>query len=190
MEVGAGKQLNCSRRMQSWNVTRLVHGEKFCNSSEQFGKCSRVPLLRQWRIETDEHVDGSRQGKDVTQIDVVVATVRSSVSQVQDLKGKPAGVTREGKDGNEVVQEASIFWPAGHLQGWWRWLPQRTARKLLARGRGNLQRLLCKHRDLRRLTQAPDRTSASERERARGPREQAGTTGVLIAALMWFVGWR
>ena len=55
------------------------------------------------------NMDGSRQGKDVAQVDVVVAPV------VQDLKGKPAGVRRECKDGNEVGQEASIISPVGPL---------------------------------------------------------------------------
>ena len=77
-------------------------GEKFCNCSEQFGKRAGVPLLRQREVQLNEHEDGSRQGKDVAQVDDVVAPVRPSVSQVQDLKGKPAGVRREGKDGNEV----------------------------------------------------------------------------------------
>ena len=42
-ETRRGNLLNCPRRVQSWNVMRLVPGEKFCNGSEQFGKRARVP---------------------------------------------------------------------------------------------------------------------------------------------------
>ena len=62
-------------------------------------------------------MDSSRHGKEVAQINVVVTPVRPSVSQVQELQGKPAGVRREGKDGNEVGQEASILSPVGQLSG-------------------------------------------------------------------------
>ena len=37
------------------------------------------------------------------------------MSQVQDLKGKLAGVRREGKDGNEVGEEASVLSPVGQM---------------------------------------------------------------------------
>ena len=60
-------------------------------------KRAEVPSLRQRGIQLDELVDGGGQGKDVVQLDDVGAHVRPSVSQVQDLKSKSAGVRWEGK---------------------------------------------------------------------------------------------
>ena len=85
------------------------------NCSEQFGKCAGVPLLRQRGIQLNEHADGGRQGKNVVQLDDVIAPVGSSVSQVQDLKTKPVGVRWEGKDGDAVAQETSTLSPVGQL---------------------------------------------------------------------------
>ena len=94
---------------------RVVPGENYCNCSAHFGKRAKVPFPRKRRIQLNEHVDGRPQSKDVAQIDVVVDPVGPSVSQVQDLKDKPARVGREGKDGNKVGREANIISPIGQL---------------------------------------------------------------------------
>ena len=115
MTLGAGNLLDCPHCVQSCNVIRLVPGEEFHNCSEQFGKPAVVPLLQQRMIQLNEHVDGGSQGKDIVQLDDLASLSDQSVCQFQDLKSKPAGVRREGKNGNKVGQETSTLSPVSQL---------------------------------------------------------------------------
>ena len=63
-------------------------GEKFCNGSEQFGKRARAPLLRQRGLELNEHVDGSRQGQDIAQIENVITSCQTQCERGPGLEGQ------------------------------------------------------------------------------------------------------
>ena len=84
-------------------------GEKLSHSGDQFGKREgKSWLLRPRGIHLNEHVDGSYQGKDVAQVDVVVTPVGPRVSQVQELRGKFAGV-RRAKTATRSVKRRALF---------------------------------------------------------------------------------
>ena len=70
-----------------------------------------VPLLRKRGIQLSERVERrAAKARMSAQVDVVVAPVRLSVSQVKDLKDKPTGVRREEpKTATKSVKRRTFF---------------------------------------------------------------------------------
>ena len=56
-----------------------------------------------------EYVDGSCQGEDVVQVDVIVFPCGPGMSQIQELKSETFGVGRESGGGDEICQETSTL---------------------------------------------------------------------------------
>ena len=88
----------------------LAPGEEFCDCSKQFGKWARIPwLIGPPGIRFNEYVDSGNHGKDVEDVDVVVASFGPHMSEVQKLKREICSVGRESGGDNEISHEASAF---------------------------------------------------------------------------------